>query len=56
MHRLPWGWTKPEEIRYDAGGYNLVKGWWPWVCVRAWLRRYVLRRRPIFWMPWCDSE
>lgn len=49
-----YDWIKPGEIRYDSRGYKLVKGWWPWVLVRAWLRRYIMRRRPIFWMPKCS--
>ena len=47
---FPHDWTKPGEIRYDSTGLRLTKGYWPWVCVRALLRRYVLRREPIFWM------
>ena len=43
-------WTRPGEVRYDPTGMFLVKGWEPHAKVRAWIRRYILRRKPIFWM------
>lgn len=51
---FPYDWTKPGELQYEFGGLELAKGWWPWVLVRAWVRRYILHRRPVFWMPKCS--
>ena len=45
----PFNWIKPGERQYDASGFHIIKGKYS-TPVLAFIRRYILRKPPIFWM------
>ena len=46
----PWDWIIPVERLYDRKtGMKMIKGKY-WTDVLAFIRRYILRKEPVFWM------
>ena len=46
---FPYEWTRPREAWFNETGTTLIRGCWPWIYVRAWFRRHILRKKPLFW-------